>query len=430
MRLLALFLLFVFRPAESQPQWKVLSSPTSRNLNKVCFIDSLEGWVAGDTGTILHTSDGGNSWTRQNPGILDDIKELFILDRKYGWAVAMRYDIDSLWFGSVLLKTSDGGLSWSFQLYRDQYFFALRFRDSLHGWMGSDVGELLRTSDGGLTWVAALVDSSMWMQYPVLKFRFFSPSYGFAMGGHIDRAGVVWRTTNGGDRWTPDEAAGEPVRDLHFVDSLHVVAIGGDFENGPAIVLSTDGGLTWVEHYLNLVGEVRAMSFRTPNEAWVVLGILGQYMMTTDTGSTWTTYSVPDSGAVLDLTFADSLHGYMVGVKGMIMKYKPTIAGIAGRRTPGTVLSFMLDQNYPNPFNPSTTIRYTIPNGSHVRLLIYNTLGQQVATIVDDFRTAGSHEERWAPDLSSGVYFCRLETTSRGGSPDRFAQIRKILVLK
>ena len=393
MILVVFFLLLVVVPAESQPQWKALASPTSRNLNKVCFIDSLEGWVAGDTGTILHTSDGGNNWTRQNPGILDDITELFMLDRRFGWAVAMRYNIDSLWFGSILLRTSDGGLSWSFQLYQDQYFFALSFRDSSHGWMGSDVGELLRTSDGGLTWTPTLVDSSMWMQFPVLRFRFFSPGYGFAMGGFIDRAGVVWRTTNGGDRWTPDVAAGEPIRDLHFVDSLHLVAIGGDFEQGPAIVLSSDGGLTWVERYLNLVGEVRAMSFRTPNEAWVALGILGQYMVTTDTGSTWTTYSVPDSAAALDLMFADSLHGYMVGTKGIIMKYKPTIAGIAGGRTAGTPPSFMLDQNYPNPFNPSTTIRYTIPTGSHVRLVMYNTLGQKVAVIVDDFRTAGSPGE-------------------------------------
>ena len=419
---IVLLLALVVMPAESQPQWKMLASPTSRNLNKVCFIDSVEGWVAGDTGTILHTSNAGNSWTGQNPGIRDDIKELFMLDRRFGWAVAMRYDIDSLWFGSVLLKTSDGGLSWSSQLYRDEYFSALSFQDSTHGWMGGAVGELLRTSDGGLTWAQALVDSSIWMQYPVLKFRFLSTVYGFAMGGHIDRAGVVWRTTNGGDRWTSDVAAGEPVRDLHFVDSLHLVAIGGDFENGPAIVLSSDGGLTWTEHYLNLVGEVRAMSFRTPNEAWVALGILGQYMVTTDTGSTWTTFSVPDSAAALDLTFADSLHGYMVGTKGIILRYKPTIAGIAVSRTAGTSPSFMLEQNYPNPFNPSTTIRYTIPTGSHVRLVMYNTLGQKVAVIVDDFRTAGSHEEVWTPDLPSGVYFCRLEAQGTDEPAGRFLQ--------
>ena len=88
MILVVFFLLLVVVPAESQPQWKALASPTSRNLNKVCFIDSLEGWVAGDTGTILHTSDGGNNWTRQNPGILDDITELFMLDRRFGWAGA------------------------------------------------------------------------------------------------------------------------------------------------------------------------------------------------------------------------------------------------------------------------------------------------------------------------------------------------------
>jgi hypothetical protein len=72
--------------------------------------------------------------------------------------------------------------------------------------------------------------------------------------------------------------------------------------------------------------------------------------------------------------------------------------------------NFRLDQNYPNPFNPSTTIRYGLPNRSHVTLSVYNTLGQQVVQLVNGEMEAGLHEVRFdAATLSSGVYFYRIQ---------------------
>jgi hypothetical protein len=85
---------------------------------------------------------------------------------------------------------------------------------------------------------------------------------------------------------------------------------------------------------------------------------------------------------------------------------------------------FALDQNYPNPFNPTTTIRYGLPNHSHVTLTVDNTLGQQVATRVQGEQDAGYHEVRFdASGLPSGVYLYLLTAGS-------FMQTRKMLIVK
>ena len=70
---------------------------------------------------------------------------------------------------------------------------------------------------------------------------------------------------------------------------------------------------------------------------------------------------------------------------------------------------FLLLTNYPNPFNPSTIIRYKVPGKSHVVLSIYNLAGQQIATLVDEQKQAGSYDINYdAAHLSSGMYVCHL----------------------
>ncbi len=86
--------------------------------------------------------------------------------------------------------------------------------------------------------------------------------------------------------------------------------------------------------------------------------------------------------------------------------------------------AFLLEQNYPNPFNPMTTIRFSIPTASNVSLKIYNTIGQEVATLIDGLRPAGEYTHEFdATSMSSGLYFYRLEA---GGLSD----VKKLMVLK
>lgn len=74
---------------------------------------------------------------------------------------------------------------------------------------------------------------------------------------------------------------------------------------------------------------------------------------------------------------------------------------------------YALHQNYPNPFNPSTAITFELPGSMHLTLKVYNTLGQEVATLVDEVVSAGTHQIQWnAGQLPSGSYLYRLETAA------------------
>jgi hypothetical protein len=84
----------------------------------------------------------------------------------------------------------------------------------------------------------------------------------------------------------------------------------------------------------------------------------------------------------------------------------------------------VLQQNFPNPFNPSTTIGYGLPERSHVTLTVYNTLGQQIATLVDGEMEAGYHEVTFdASRVPSGVYLYRLQAGNH-------IEVRKALLMK
>ena len=90
----------------------------------------------------------------------------------------------------------------------------------------------------------------------------------------------------------------------------------------------------------------------------------------------------------------------------------------------GTPKKFELSQNYPNPFNPTTTIRFDIPEPSNVKLTLFNILGQEIKTLVNEFKESGIHTLNFdASDLNSGMYIYKLEAGS-------FTQTRKMTLVK
>ncbi|MBI4548510.1 MAG: T9SS type A sorting domain-containing protein [Ignavibacteriae bacterium] len=91
---------------------------------------------------------------------------------------------------------------------------------------------------------------------------------------------------------------------------------------------------------------------------------------------------------------------------------------------------FSLNQNYPNPFNPTTVISYGLPVRSRVKLLIFDVLGREIATVVDDVQDAGYYQKTWKLEGPSGIYFYRLYATSVSENRQPFFETGKMLLLR
>lgn len=146
-------------------------------------------------------------------------------------------------------------------------------------------------------------------------------------------------------------------------------------------------------------------------------------------GSSWTSYNTSNSqlpnNTVMTL-FIDESDNKWIGTYG---------GGLAVFRENGVIISvkkenntlpdnYELKQNYPNPFNAETIIEFSIPKNTHVKLKIYDLLGREIATLIDEKLNAGSYKKTWsAYNLSSSVYLYKLET-------DEYNEVKKLVLLK
>ncbi len=417
----------------AQNFWLNSYSPTNINLKKATFTDSLTGWVCGDSGLIIHTTNGGQNWIRQNSNTKAFLHDIFFLNKRLGWALGWNIFNPQPPYGTYILKTTNGGVVWdtTFFPYENVFLKKVYFQDSLYGFFGGNFKNILRTTNGGLTWLDVEIDSNVVMNFPVLNFSFYNRDYGYAVGGVIDIAGVIWRTTNRGIRWTPYVAAPEPNIDMMFFDSLRILSFGGDYEYGASVVTTTNSGANWEYRSLEYFGLPMVLAFRTLSDGWASLGFQQTFLFTQDSGRSFNQIQTPDSSVINDIVFPGPKHGYAIGESGRIYKFNPTTVGIIN---PGinTFEKFELKQNYPNPFNPTTTISYEIRTNSYVILKVFDISGKEIRTLQNGYQTQGNYNIKFnSANLPSGVYFYRLTVRDLSGKTGNFTtETRKMVIVK
>jgi photosystem II stability/assembly factor-like uncharacterized protein len=422
-----LILFLIGSPVLSQQYWTKVNSPASKSLWKCHFVDSLYGWAAGDSGTIVHTSNGGQNWILQNSGIdFYQIDDIFFINHSTGWALSN----DFLYTGTIVLRTTNGGALWTNYRYPDtsRVFNVVYFLNPQVGFLTGFSGLFMKTTNGGANWFDTYVDTSFCpLLYMLQKTRlyFINDNTGFAAGGQMDVQGMVWNTTNGGLNWITHCVSAEPIFDITAVSPLKIVGTGGDFEYGMSVIISRDGGFSWEPDVTGIFGRGKSVAFRTPSELWIPLDFSQNFAVNLDSGNIgthWYEIQAADSTAVFATIFLSPTLGWSFGSKGNILKYNPDVIGIQGNQSIAD--KFRLAQNYPNPFNPSTVIGYELQTGGIVKIDIFNIQGELVSSLENVYRPAGYHDVLWdAQNMPSGVYFYRLTAGSKSIS-------KKMILLK
>lgn len=426
--------------ASAQGNWEKIDLGSNAFLRTVSFPDSLHGWIAGDSGVIYHTSNGGVSWDQQETHIQNEIISIFFLDENRGWASAFNYTKEP--YGTILLSTQNGGLNWDTSHYPTPNIFitCILYFDSLTGWMGGRPHAIVKTVDGGMTWHQAVVEPSTLSNFPVLGITFYNQNYGYACGGMFDIAGVVWSTTDGGDTWKaidPSYAPADEVHAIHTFDSIHVIGGGGDpdFGYGVGMIKSDNGGESWRYDELGLQGYAIDLAFRTNKEGWAPIALQPKFVFTLDGGTTWSELATPDSVVLNDVIFPDSLHGYAVGKEGAFIKYTPKlIGGVFDHPTNSSGIT--LHTPKPNPFAISTTLSYSISEKftqhtrSNLFIRIVDIYGKQIDLLGSNSSEPGYHECIWNPaELSNGLYLFELGYVEKGAF-QRLTLPEKIIMLR
>lgn len=437
MKLRILLILFIITISsaslQAQDYWLSAYSPTNINLKKASFVDSLTGWVCGDSGLIMKTSNGGQNWIKQNSNSEAFLHDIFFLNKRLGWALGWNIFNPQPPYGTFFLKTTNGGIDWDTSFFPMENVFLRKvyFQDSLYGFLGGSYKNLLRTTNGGQDWLDVEIDSLVVMNFPVLNFSFYNTNYGYAVGGVMDIAGVIWRTTNRGQRWAPYIVSPEPNIDMMFFDSLNILGFGGDYEYGASIIKTSNSGENWVYESLEIFGLPTVLTFRTKTDGWGSLGYTQTFVFTQDGGRSFTQLNTPDSAVINDIVFPGTKHGYAVGEYGKMLRFNATTVGIKNEIT-GNPKDFELNQNYPNPFNPITTISYEIKSSSYVVLKVFDITGKEIRTLQNGYQNQGRYNIKFnSSNLSSGVYFYNITVRDLSGKSSEFVtQTKKMLIVK
>ncbi|MDQ3020062.1 MAG: T9SS type A sorting domain-containing protein [Bacteroidota bacterium] len=255
--------------------------------------------------------------------------------------------------------------------------------------------------------------------------------YGFGLGNLAPAR--CYLTSNGGANWYVGNLAGISggfVSGLAFKDRF--TGIAATSASLGSIARTTNGGVNWNAILTGTtVGGYCTMKWIEGTNTCYLSGATGSsgaISKSTNGGLNWTTMSTGTLTGINYMEFrrvGTTVYGYAVTAStGAILKLIDVVTDVTAinNLVPS---KYNLEQNYPNPFNPSTTINFSIPTSTDVSLKIYNSLGKEVASLVNEFKPAGNFSINFTETtgLTSGVYFYKLVANN-------FIETKKMILSK
>lgn len=393
MPLLFVLFLLTFR---GEAQWGQTNGLTGQTVYS--FAASGSNVLAGSDSGIYLSTDNGLGWIRikktNSPAISFAVTGSLIFVGTAGSGVLSSSDTGKTWHGDSL----DHSTVYSFAMHDSTIF------------KGTDYGAL-RSVDSGKTWQSALLGG-------VSVTCLIADSAGIIAG---TGGGGLFRTFDDGNSWHQiDSGLGNNSISsfARIQSSIFVGTNGGVFR-------STDNGLSWQPADTGLTN-TRVQSFAVSHMNFFAGTFGGGVFLSTDNGTHW--HAVNDGLDSLDVrAVAVTDSNVLVGTFGGGVWSRPRagfITSVRNDRPAGPPRSYALLQNYPNPFNPTTVIAYQLPSDEYVTLRVYNSLGQEVRTLVNGVVQAGRHSTVFdGEDLASGAYFYRL-------TAGKFTSVMRFLLVK
>ena len=325
--------------ASAQAQWVIRPTGTDADLRGLSVVSPTVAWASGAHGTVLHTTNGGRTWTIDTiPGASGlDLRAIAATSANVAHAISIA---DS----SRIFRTTDGGRTWSLKymsLRKGSFFDAIRFFDAQHGIVMSDPVDgrflLFTTDDGGETWQEVPADRLP----PCLpgERAYAASGSGIATFGPRDvwfvsggaATARVFHSADRGVTWTVSDT---PIRagirsagifSVAFRDAKNGAIAGGDYRQpalrGRNLALTSDGGVTWtlVDSATSPAGFRSSVAFvpATRGKRLVAVGLNGTDV-SNDGGRSWLALDTMPYNAV---AFASRTSGFAVGPKGRVATF-------------------------------------------------------------------------------------------------------------
>lgn len=406
----------VYKSSDGGINWEASSTGIRKaEVRHIAFSNNGADFFAGVYGGGFYTSnDSGQTWMDANSGIafasFPSVSQ-YLVKGSFRF-IATEFD--------GIFRSSDNGVTWNvvntFLDNLDIIALVVRGNDLIAG-SGSGFDGIYRSTDNGDTW------SNIATGTFIIGVGSLTAGGGGTIfaGGGFGSAGVM-RTTNNGINWLQSTGLpGISVTALRFIGTKMFAGTDGE-----GVYTSNDFGVTWAPSNTGM--ENAKVTFIATQDTMNIFASTrneGIYR-STDGGENW--HQIND-GLPADAVWSirvTSTHIY-AGTQGFSVwrrHLSDIVTGVNHDNDIRIPEEFSLQQNYPNPFNPSTRISWQSPVSSHQTLIVYDVLGNEVATLVDEEKPAGTYEINWnASTLSSGVYFYQL----RAGN---FVQTRKMILMR
>lgn len=396
-----------------QTGWISQASGTTEKLNSIVFVNDSTGWTVGRSGKILKTNNGGETWITQISNTLNELKSVMFYDQLIGWCSG---DMGKVY------KTFDGGATWTqYSAGTSSRLNSIYFTSVSDGWACGENGIIVHSSDGGQSWSS--VNSGQWVALTSIKFI-------NGVGRVTMMGGAILATIDGGSTWDV-----ENLNTASTINSVWFNSISDGIAVGNEGVVSLNDGTGWTTSHAFNNQNIMSICMIDSDTGWCA-GQYGSLYRTDNGGENWIKQVSGTTQDINSIFFVNSNLGWACGNNGVILK---TINGgvtSIDEDNNNVPTEFILEQNYPNPFNPATKISWQSPVSSWQTLKVYDVLGNEVATLVDEYKPAGSYEVEFqstvnSHQLASGIYFYQLKVVDpETSSGQGFIQTKKMLFLK